>query len=161
MPGPGYLKPEDERPDYEKKQRKAPHTRKTKVVEGVVIKSKGVEVIIDPKEVYKVAKLWCTWNEMAEWFGLPVETFKFNFRDIVVKARNETKQFLRREQIKVALTGNVPMLIWLGKQVLGQLERPEELFEEKEPVLSRDEIDERIRQLVEQIKDQNAPDTQH
>jgi len=34
----------------------------------------------------------------------------------------ETKNSLRRAQLKVALDGNVTMLIWLGKQMLGQSE---------------------------------------
>ncbi len=33
---------------------------------------------------------------------------------------------LKRKQIDVALQGNVVMLIWLGKQYLGQAEKTEE-----------------------------------
>ena len=51
-------------------------------------------------------------------------TFKYNFSEYVTKGKEETKQKLRQAQIKAALSGNVAMLIWLGKQMLGQADNP-------------------------------------
>jgi len=38
---------------------------------------------------------------------------------------------LRRKQIEVALKGNVSMLIWLGKQMLGQMDKQELIADDK------------------------------
>jgi hypothetical protein len=61
---------------------------------------------------------------MSEFFGINVETLKYNFSDIIAKGRSETKQALRKAQIKLALSGNATMLIWLGKNILDQAESP-------------------------------------
>ena len=62
---------------------------------------------------------------MSDFFGVPANTLKYNFSDLVAKGRSETKQALRRAQIKLALGGNATMLIWLGKNILGQQETPQ------------------------------------
>jgi len=42
------------------------------------------------------------------------------FRNAFKKGFTKLTIALRRQQIRVAMKGNVPMLIWLGKQLLGQ-----------------------------------------
>ena len=61
---------------------------------------------------------------LIEFFGIPRETLKYNFRDIITKGKERTKQRLRQAQIKLALSGNATMLIWLGKNMLNQSENP-------------------------------------
>ena len=90
--------------------------------EGIVVGRDKIVVV--PEEVEKLAKLWCTNREIAEWFGIEESTLKYNFSDIIAKGRSETKQALRRAQLKNALEGNTTMQIWLGKQILGQRETP-------------------------------------
>ena len=80
--------------------------------------------VVAPEEVEALARLWCTYNEMADFFGINVETLKYNFMDSITKGRSETKQALRKAQIKLALSGNTSMLIWLGKNILGQSDSP-------------------------------------
>ena len=46
-------------------------------------------------------------------------------RLLVQKAEAELKISLRTKQVEMALDGNVTMLIWLGKQMLGQKEKLE------------------------------------
>lgn len=48
-----------------------------------------------------------------------------NYRDIVQRGREQGKQRLRLVQLKSALGGNVVMMIWLGKQILGQRDKHE------------------------------------
>jgi len=55
---------------------------------------------------------------------VPLSTFTDNFRDIITKGRLETKQRLRAAQLKLALNGDRSMLIWLGKNILGQSDAP-------------------------------------
>lgn len=93
--------------------------------EGLVVGRGDNKTVVPPDEVEKLAKLWCSFEEIADWFKIPVETLKYNFRDLIEKGRSETKQALRRAQIKVALGGNVSMLIWLGKNILGQSDQPQ------------------------------------
>ena len=97
----------------------------TEVREGLVVGRGENRRVIDPVEVEKLAKLWCSWEEMSDFFGVPANTLKYNFSDLVAKGRSETKQALRRAQIKLALGGNATMLIWLGKNILGQAENPQ------------------------------------
>jgi hypothetical protein len=90
--------------------------------EGIVVGRDKVVVV--PEEVYKLAKLHCTNREIAEWFGIEESTLKYNFSDIIIKGRSETKQALRRAQLKSALEGNTSMMIWLGKNILKQSDNP-------------------------------------
>ena len=82
------------------------------------------KVVIPEEQVAELAKLHCTNKEMADFFGVPLQTFMDNFRDIIIKNRLITKQRLRSKQLEVALNGDRTMLIWLGKQMLGQSESP-------------------------------------
>jgi AraC-like DNA-binding protein len=80
--------------------------------------------IVNPDEVYKVAAIGSTDREIARWFGMNEDTLRYNFADILATAREDLKQSLRMAQVKLALSGNATMLIWLGKQILGQQENP-------------------------------------
>jgi hypothetical protein len=71
---------------------------------------------------------------MADFFGVKLQTFVDNFRDIVDKNRIITKQRLRKAQLELALEKHDRvMLIWLGKNILGQMETP--ISSESEQVL--------------------------
>ena len=106
--------------DYSRKNPKVGKITK----QGLVVGRGKNQRIIPTDEVEKLAALHCTYKEMADFFDVNVETLKYNFRDIIVKAQATTKQQLRKAQLKVAMEGNVTMLIWLGKQMLGQQETP-------------------------------------
>jgi len=82
------------------------------------------KTVIPEEQVAELAKLHCTNKEMADFFEVPLQTFMDNFRDIIVKNRLITKQRLRSKQLEVAFNGDRTMLIWLGKQMLGQSESP-------------------------------------
>lgn len=92
--------------------------------EGVVVGRGETRKVVPPDEVEKLAKLWCSNREIADWFGIEESTLKYNFSDIIAKGRSETKQALRRAQLKAALEGNTSMMIWLGKNILGQSDQP-------------------------------------
>lgn len=97
----------------------------------IAVEVKGFQVgrgirrrVVNPDDVYKLAQLGCTTQEIARWFDIPYTTCKDNFRDIIEKGREELKQSLRMAQLKLALNGNAVMLIWLGKNMLGQSDAP-------------------------------------
>jgi AraC-like DNA-binding protein len=76
---------------------------------------------IDPEQVTRLARLHCTMQEMADFFGCHRDTLHNNFSAEIDKGRSEGNISLRRKQWQMAVEkGNVVMLIWLGKQMLGQ-----------------------------------------
>ena len=94
-----------------------------KTVTGRVI---GRNKVVRPEEeVAQLSQYHCTNKELADFYGVPLQTFMDNFRDIIDKNRIITKQRLRKAQLDLALNGkDRVMLIWLGKQMLGQAENP-------------------------------------
>lgn len=103
-------------------------------------------VVIPREEVEKLAQLHATTEEIAAFFGTNEQAIRYNFGDIIQKARAEMKVALRRSQIKLALDGNCTMLIWLGKQYLNQSDK---VIEEKPEALPADELDKRIAALLQ------------
>lgn len=92
--------------------------------------AQGKKTILTEEQKAKVllyASHFCTIKEIIAALNLDCtpETFTNNFRDIYQKGREQGKQILRSLQNKAASNGNVTMLIWLGKQYLGQRETPE------------------------------------
>jgi hypothetical protein len=66
----------------------------------------------------------CKDSEIAEWFGVDENTLRYNFSVELLKGKLQLNQSLRQAQIRLALSGNATMLIWLGKNILGQSESP-------------------------------------
>ena len=80
--------------------------------------------VIPPQEVYKLAAIGCKNQEIADWFGVDENTLTYNFSEQITKGRENLKLSLRKAQISLALNGNAVMLIWLGKNILGQSDNP-------------------------------------
>ena len=80
---------------------------------------------IDPLEVEKLAGLGCTNTEIAEFFGCSKDLIGKSYSTNVEKGKENGKIRLRQWQMKAAQKGNVAMLIWLGKQMLGQTDKQE------------------------------------
>lgn len=77
---------------------------------------------IDAKKVESLAVIGCTATEIARFYDVSVSTISRGFAKYLTKGKENCKQRLRRKQMAVAMQGNVQMLIWLGKQMLGQKE---------------------------------------
>ena len=109
----------NDQPKYQVKNVK--YGEKT-VVGRVVGRSKTV---IPEEEFLKLARLHCTWKEISDFYDVPVGTLRDNFADLYKKGTVETNQRLRKAQLDLALNKHDRvMLIWLGKQMLGQAENP-------------------------------------
>lgn len=80
---------------------------------------------IDEDQLYRLAAIHCTYEEMAAVMKCCTDTLKNRFSDLIERGRNEGKASLRRMQYQKAKEGNVVMMIWLGKQILGQSEKVE------------------------------------
>ena len=88
----------------------------------------------DGAEVKKLASFGCNNSEIAELLGVTEGTIRKRFSDNLTKGRSSLKKSLRRKQIEIALSGNVTMLIWLGKNMLGQTDKQEITGDEEKPV---------------------------
>lgn len=78
---------------------------------------------IDREAIRKLAALHCTLEEIAAFVGCSTDTIQRNYAAEVDKGRQEGKKQLRDWQIAAARKGNVAMLIFLGKQYLGQSDK--------------------------------------
>ena len=103
-------------------------------------KLKGPVTDADFENFENLLKLQCTVEECAAWWDCDVKTiyarvedrYGMKFQAIAAIKRDAGKISLRRVQMQKALSGSVPMLIWLGKQYLGQRDKFEELKGEGE-----------------------------
>lgn len=90
---------------------------------------------IDWKEFDKLCAIHCTLREIAGWFDCSEDTIELRvkekygvtFTEHYSKRSSIGKVSLRRKQYQVAMNGNTALLIWLGKQHLGQSEKVESL----------------------------------
>lgn len=82
---------------------------------------------IDYQTVEKLASIQCTQEEISNFLGISTRTLQKDeeFLRIYKKGLDNGKMSLRRWQYKKAQDGNVSMLIWLGKQYLGQTDKVE------------------------------------
>ncbi len=88
---------------------------------------------IDGKKVEQLASFGCTNTEIAQFFGCDESLIRKSYSEFLTKGRASGKIKLRKLQWNSAKNGSTPMLIWLGKQILGQTDSPqydnEELIE--------------------------------
>jgi len=115
----------------------------------------GAELIVPfkefrnpPKElqedlIYRLASINCTYDEIGAVCNVHPDTIRNRFSDTVKKGREEGKSSLKRKMWKLAMEGNngegnVGMLIWLSKQMLGYTDKPvETLTDEEKAFLDR------------------------
>ena len=81
---------------------------------------------IDTSQLQKLATLGCTNKEMADFFGCSADLLEKSYSEFLTKGRAEQKMRLRQLQWRACENGNVSMLIFLGKNMLGQQDRIEE-----------------------------------
>ena len=80
---------------------------------------------LDTKQVEQLAGFGCTDTEIASFFDISRTTLERNYEHYMTKGRESGKIRLRQYQWASAKKGNVAMLIWLGKQLLGQSDKQE------------------------------------
>ena len=80
---------------------------------------------LDTRQVEQLAEYGCTDTEIASFFDIPRTTLERNYEHYITKGRESGKIRLRQYQWSAAKKGNVAMLIWLGKQLLGQSDKQE------------------------------------
>jgi len=83
------------------------------------------KIVVDGALVEKLAGIGCPNKEIASIVGCSVDTLDRHFADVITKGRENGKTRIRQKQIQMALGGNVAMLIFLGKNMLGQTDKQE------------------------------------
>lgn len=78
---------------------------------------------VPPDVMERMAAICCTMTEIAAVTGLSVDTLERRYAEPIKRGREVGKATLRREQYRLAMNGNPTMLIWLGKQLLGQTDK--------------------------------------
>lgn len=104
------------------------------------------------KLIENLASIMCTEEEIANCLETTPDTLHNAenddlFRSAIKKGQSQGKQSLRREQWKLAQKGNASMLIWLGKQWLGQTDKIE-------TEVSSDGMLDKILDYMEKYKDE-------
>lgn len=91
---------------------------------------------IDYQAADRLAKMQCTVTEIAEFLGCSRRTLERDaeFCRIHKKGLEVGRASLRRLQWKKAEAGDRVMLIWLGKQYLGQKDKHEHAGDEDHPI---------------------------
>jgi len=110
---------------------------------------------ITAQKVEALAALGMNGTDIVAYFGTSKSTISKKYAAIIEKGRERLKVSLRQAQIKAALEGSNVMLIWLGKQLLGQSDKIEtkndHVVENKERKLSDDES-RKLKELVESVR---------
>lgn len=111
---------------------------------------------VTAEKVEALAALGMNGTDIAAYFGTSKSTISKKYAAIIEKGRERLKVSLRQAQIKAALEGSNVMLIWLGKQLLGQSDKIEtkndHVVESKEMKLPADE-EQKLRELVANVRD--------
>ena len=108
------------------------------------------KIEINWEEFDKLCALQCTLLEFAAYFNCSDDTIErrvkekhsVTFAEYYDQKRGSGKISLRRKQFQTAMSGNPTMLVWLGKQWLGQKDKQEISGDDKAPLLLRYNLDE-------------------
>lgn len=97
---------------------------------------------IDYETCEKLASLMCTQAEIASYLGCSLALLEHDkkFQEVHRKGLDKGKMSVRRHQYRCAEEGNPTMLIWLGKQYLGQRDKHDISADVKSEVTIVDDI---------------------
>ena len=81
--------------------------------------------IVNPDDIYKLAAIGCTDQEIATWFDIEYSTLRYNFSETIAKGRQDLKAALRTAMINNAIkNNNAALQIFLSKNLLGYSDNP-------------------------------------
>jgi len=80
--------------------------------------------VLDEIRLQQLASLNATIEDMARILGCSRDTLERNHRTLIDRCKAEYRERILKAQLEAAEKGNPALLIWLGKQHLGQIEDP-------------------------------------
>lgn len=94
------------------------------------------KIEINYGDVERLGRIQCTQEEIASIMDVSINRLRGDdkFLEAHKKGLENGKSSLRRAQFKAALGGNATMLVWLGKQLLGQKDKHEHTGEGGGPI---------------------------
>lgn len=81
---------------------------------------------ISEDQVRELASINCSYAEIAAVVGCSVSTLTDRFQQTIKEGLEHGKSSLKRVMWKAAMGGNITMMIWLSKQMLGYSDKFEE-----------------------------------
>lgn len=108
------------------------------------------KLVLDEEQITKLAAINCSLAEMAAVLNCDVKTLTSRFSHVIEKGRETGKMSLKRKQYEVAMSGNVTMLIWLGKIMMDQRD-PSLEWKNFDNKLDRVEDKEQLIKMAEKI----------
>ena len=121
------------------------------------------KIEIDWNVVDEKLSHFCNGTEVAAFLGMHEDTlykrieekYKMGFSAYRAQKRAKGEMILRELQLKSAKEGNTSMLIWLGKQYLGQTDKTDhtsrgETIRPLEITVANKETGERIKKLIDE-----------
>ena len=94
---------------------------------------------INPESVRILAATQAPVRRIAAVLGCNEKTLRNRFREVIELGREAGLSKLQQRQWQAAMDGNVTMMIWLGKQHLGQSDRAEIKQESYQLVIMKDD----------------------
>lgn len=118
---------------------------------------------IDPNLVEELAGINCTVQEISAVIGCDKRTLERRFAAEIEKGRERGKSSLKRKMWETAQGGNVVMMIWLSKQMLGYTEKvvnvqDQKLLEDAKKLkeMPQAKLISLVEKTVDQAKKENA-----
>jgi hypothetical protein len=90
---------------------------------------------LDLEKIEIYASIGCTLEEIAVMCDCSERTLQRRATAAIAKGHERMKTSLRRWQYEKAKSGNTTMLIWLGKQFLGQRDKIDETVREETVII--------------------------
>ena len=89
---------------------------------------RGTRADIDLGELERLCAIQCTDEEIAAWFNVSTRTIERRrlepaFAEVMERGKAKGRISVRRLQMKLLEQGNATMGVWLGKQILGQVDQ--------------------------------------
>src|SRR3979411_342121 len=88
---------------------------------------RGTTAEIDLVELERLSAMQCTDEEIAAWFGVTTRTIESRrkdpaFNEVMERGKAKGRISVRRAQLKLLEAGNATMGVWLGKNILRQVD---------------------------------------
>ncbi len=80
---------------------------------------------VDENLLDRLAAVGLTTSEIASILEVSPDTLERNYAEEMREGKEKAKASVRRKQFELAMAGNPTMLVWLGKNLLGQTDRIE------------------------------------
>jgi hypothetical protein len=103
---------------------------------------------LDPQMVQALAERSLTQEDCAAVLGISIDTLQRRYLDAYNEGLQKCKASLRRKQFEMAQAGNVTMLIWLGKNMLGQADKHELTGADGKPLIPDVDREEILGKLI-------------